>query len=119
LPSANNSGADAHDYHESGENCAGIAQLAMDVHAAGGNQGRLGDEEHNPGAEKQPVNMEDGQQRLAGEHRPQVVAAVKAGKHGEEHRYGNACVEGAITGSCRRAQLDGRCGGSRMCHFTP
>ena len=79
----------AQGYHETRQKEARDAQAAMDVHAAGGDQGGLRDEQEDPAGECRPVQVNDqaGQRRV--EHSGEIVGARKPHENGCQDKQGH------------------------------
>ncbi len=75
--------------HETCQHDTCNAEAAMDVHAAGGNQRDLRDEQQDPAGKYRPVHVDDpvGQRRV--EHSGEVIGARKACENRCQHQQGH------------------------------
>ena len=84
---------DAQGYHETCQEEAPNAQAAMDVHAAGGDQGGLRDKQEDPAGKCRPVQVNDQAWQRRVEHSGEIVGARKAHENGCQDKQSHSREE--------------------------
>ena len=82
-------GQDAKNDHQTRPEEPCDAETAMDVDAAGGDQGSLRDEQEDPGREGGPVKVNDETGQWSAEDSREIVSAREAGEDGGEDQQGH------------------------------